>query len=226
MTSGDLARRSAPAAPAIRAVLFDLDGTLVHTRIDFPAMRRTILALLQDSGIETEDLTALDALSMISRGVARHEEPEALRSRAEEALVAIEVAACEGATEADGACETLQWLIDAGIRVGIVTRNSPQAVTRLLRDIPLPHEALLTRADTPEVKPHPIHLRLALQVLGVPAAEAMMVGDHPMDVIGGRAAGTRTLALVTPERSAEAFVQAAPDGLIRSLPELRLWISP
>ena len=226
MTSGGPAQRSRAGSPAVRAVLFDLDGTLVHTRIDFPAMRRTILALLQESGIDTEDLTALDALSMISRGVARHPDPKALRSRAEDALVAIEMAACDGATEADGACETLQWLIDAGIRVGIVTRNSPQAVARLLRDIPLPHEALLTRADTPEVKPHPIHLRLALEVLGVPAAEALMVGDHPMDVIGGRAAGTRTLALLGPERSPDAFVQVVPDGLIRSLAELRLWISP
>ena len=212
--------------PTVRAVLFDLDGTLVHTHIDFPGMKRTILTLLEEAGVDTADLAGLDALSMVSRGVAGHGEPEALRSRAEEALVAIELAACEGATEAEGARDTLQWLIDAGIRVGIVTRNSPQAVSRLLQDIPLPHQALLTRADTPEVKPHPIHLRLALEELGVPAAEAVMVGDHPMDVLGGRAAGTRTLGVLSPERSADAFLEVAPDGLIRSLPELRLWIFP
>jgi phosphoglycolate phosphatase-like HAD superfamily hydrolase len=53
-----------------------------------------------------------------------------------------------------------------------------------------------------------------------------MVGDHVMDVQGGKAAGMHTLGLLTPERPPDFFERAAPDGVIRALPELREWISP
>jgi phosphoglycolate phosphatase-like HAD superfamily hydrolase len=76
------------------------------------------------------------------------------------------------------------------------------------------------------VKPDPLHLHLALERLGVSPADAVMVGDHVMDVLGGKAAGTRTLGVLTPDRPPDFFREAAPDGVIRALPELRTWISP
>ena len=76
------------------------------------------------------------------------------------------------------------------------------------------------------VKPDPLHLRLALDQLRTPPEQAVMVGDHVMDVLGGKAAGTRTLGILTPERPEDFFTPAAPDGVIRALPELRTWISP
>jgi phosphoglycolate phosphatase len=144
----------------------------------------------------------------------------------ERALVAIELAACEAARPADGAVETLAWLRESGVRVGIVTRNSRQAVERLLGHFPLPHEVLLTRADTPRVKPDPVHLALALDHLETEAARSVMVGDHVMDVQAGKAAGMRTLGILLPDRGPDYFQAAAPDGLLHALPELRAWISP
>lgn len=210
----------------IRAVLFDLDGTLVHTRIDFPGMKERVLAEVRRAGLDPEAYRARDILAILAEAGPRLADPRDFLERAEEALVEIEMAACEGAEEAEGAAETLAWLRDRDVRVGIVTRNSPRAVARVLRDIPLPHDVLLTRADTPRVKPDPIHLLLALERLDAPPARSLMVGDHVMDVLGGKAAGTRTLGLLTPERPPDFFAQASPDGVIRSLRELRAWISP
>jgi phosphoglycolate phosphatase len=210
----------------VRAVLFDLDGTLVHTRIDFPGMRRRILEEVSREGLDPDELWGLDILAIIDTVAARLSDPAAFLGRTEDALVEIELGACEGAELAEGAVETLTWLMQRGVRVGIVTRNSPQAVRRVLTDFPLPHEVLLTRADTPRVKPDPVHLHLALEHLGVPADHGVMVGDHVMDVLGGKAAGTRTVGVLTPERPPDFFHEAAPDLVIRSLPELRTWISP
>ncbi|HEU4752552.1 MAG TPA: HAD hydrolase-like protein, partial [Armatimonadota bacterium] len=67
---------------------------------------------------------------------------------------------------------------------------------------------------------------LALERLETRPEQALMVGDHVMDVRGGRAAGMATLGLLTPERPPDFFEQAEPDGVIRSLTELRAWISP
>lgn len=210
----------------ILAVLFDLDGTLVHTRIDFPAMKQAALRLVAAEGLDPAEFAPLDVLSILNTAALHLRDSRSFLEQAEEALVEIELAACEGAEESEGAGETLDWLLSHGIRVGIVTRNSPQAARRVLASIPLPHEVLLTRADTPRVKPDPIHLELALQRLEVPPAEALMVGDHTMDVLGGKAAGMWTLGLLTAERPPDFFEQAAPDGVIRALPELRQWISP
>ena len=210
----------------LRAALFDLDGTLVHTRIDFGRMKRSALDMVEAAGLDPAEYRALDVLAILSAAALRVQDANRFLNEAEEMLVEIELAACEGAVEAEGARDTLQWLLDSGIRVGIVTRNCAPAVTRLLREIPLPHEVLLTRADTPRVKPDPIHLHLALERLEVGPERALMVGDHLMDVAGGKAAGMRTMGLLDPDRPPDYFRQVEPDGVIRSLPELRAWISP
>ena len=189
-------------------------------------MKTELLTLVVAEGIDAEPLQGLDALSIIEAAAPHSGNAEEFRVRAEKLLIDVELAGCEGAVEAPGAAATLTWLLAQHLRVGIITRNSPVAVAHLLREFPLPHEVLLTRADTPRVKPDPIHLWRALERLEVPPEAALMVGDHQMDVRGGHAAGTRTLGILTPDRPDDYFAECAPDGVIRSLPELRAWISP
>lgn len=211
--------------PTVRAVLFDLDGTLVHTHIDFARMKREVLELVAGTGLDPGDYRALDVLGIVDAVEARLLDEGGFRAGVEEALVRIELAACTGATQADGAAETLRWLLDQGIRVGIVTRNSVQATQRVLSQIPLPHEVLLTRAHTPRVKPDPLHLHLALERLAAKPEYSLMVGDHRMDVQAGRAAGTLTAGVLTAERPDDYFDDLGPDLVIRTLPELKTWIS-
>lgn len=210
----------------VRAVLFDLDGTLVHTHIDFDRMKREILELVASTGLDAERFREYDILSILASASPLLEDATEFLAEADAALVRIELAACEGATEAEGAAETLSWLLEQGVRVGIVTRNSPQAVERVLRQIALPHEVLLTRADTPRVKPDPLHLRLALERLEAFPEYSVMVGDHRMDVQAGQAAGMRSVGVLTAERPAGYFDSLSPDAVVRAIPELKTWISP
>lgn len=205
----------------IDAVLFDFDGTLVYTRIDFARMRRDVLALIAEVGIDPAPLRDLDSLAAIARASSELGDAASFRARAERVLLDIELAACAGAEAAPGALETLAWLRAKGVRVGIVTRNSTEAVQRVLESIRLPHDALLTRADTPRTKPDPVHLHLALERLATPPARAIMVGDHPMDVQAGKAAGTRTAGVLGPGDAPDKFTAAAPDAVLHELSELR-----
>jgi phosphoglycolate phosphatase len=211
---------------SLRAVLFDLDGTLVHSPIDFPAMRRAVVEAAEAYGADAGPFTGLDALAIVDAVAAQLQDPEAFRAASERALTRIELEACGRAEAAPGAAELLEWLEGKGIRVGIVTRNSRVAVERILSMAPLAHRVLLTRHDTPRVKPDPVHLLLALERLEADAAEAAMVGDHPMDVLAGRRAGMRTVGILAPGRPDEQFDAVAPDLVIRRLDELRAWISP
>jgi phosphoglycolate phosphatase len=210
----------------VAAVLFDLDGTLVETRIDFDGMRREVLRLAEQAGVAAAPWAQLDVLAIVERVTAAAPDPEAMRAAAEAALIAIELDACPGAREVEGAGELLRRLDGAGVRVGIVTRNCRRAVEQVLARIALPHAVLLTRDEVARVKPDPEHLWQAAAALGVPAERTVMVGDHRMDIRAGKAAGMRTVGLLTPERPPDYFAPEEPDLVLRDLRELAAWISP
>jgi phosphoglycolate phosphatase len=222
--------RAPPAAGApwvgVRAVLFDLDGTLVQTDIDFAAMRREILAAAERHGASLDGLAELDALGIVGAVLRQVRQPDAFQAEAERALRAIELRAGARARAMPGAAGLLPWLAAAGLRVGIVTRNCRPAAEEALRRAGLVCGLLLTRADVPRVKPDPIHLLLAAERLAAAPGETVMVGDHVMDVRGGRAAGMRTVGFAPTEEAARKLAAAGPELLIRHLDELRPWISP
>ncbi len=206
----------------IRAVLFDMDGTLVETEIDFALMKREMLSLGERHGIPASELQGLDILAVVDAVVARLEPDEASRTRQEafEILEQIELAEIDAVHIIPGALEVLRALRDAGIKIGIVTRNCRNAVELSLEHTGVFYDVLLTRDDVRNTKPHPDHLLQALDVLGVGPDEALMVGDHWMDIQAGRAAGTRSIGFLRPDRPEGFFDVCAPDLVIRDLREL------
>jgi phosphoglycolate phosphatase len=210
----------------IRAVLFDLDGTLVETDIDFALMKREVLSLGEKYGVPSDELQPLDILAAIDWVAAWLEErsrcSEARRARQEafEKLEQIELVHCSNAAAIPGAVELLSALRVKGIKIGIVTRNSRSGVRLSLERTGISAEILLARDDVPRTKPHPDHLLRALRVLNVRPEEAVMVGDHWMDVQGGKAAGMRTIGFLRPGRPDDFFDCQNPDLVIRDLGEL------
>ena len=210
----------------IRAVLFDMDGTLVETDIDFPLMKREMLALGERHGVSSAELQGLDILAVVDTVVRRLREvsgeAEARRARQEafEKLEQIELAHCQAARPIRGTLDLLDALRQAGIKVAIVTRNCRSAVRLSLERSGISGDVLLTRDDVSNTKPHPDHLHAALEMLGVRADEAVMVGDHWMDVRAGKAAGTRTIGFLRPGRSEDFFNDEEPDLVVRDLTEL------
>jgi phosphoglycolate phosphatase len=210
----------------VKAVLFDLDGTLVESRIDFGRMRREMLALAAEAECDLAALKAADILEIRDAACARACDPAAVLTRAEARLVAIEREAVERSVPVEGAGDLLAELARRRVRVGIVTRNCREIARDALRRHSLPHDVLVAREDTPRVKPHPEHLHRALALLDILPAAAVMVGDGRMDIEAGRAAGLRTVGYLAPERSPDYFHSPAPDRVIHRLTELIPWIFP
>ena len=206
-------------------MLFDLDGTLVKSSIDFAAMRRAVTALVSAHGGDASQIGAKDVLGIVDQGAALVSARDAFVAACEEAIDRIELDALEGAAAFDGAVPTLEWLIARGIRVGIVTRNSRRAVTRMLEAIPLPHHTLVTRNEAPRPKPDPSHLFAALENLGASAAASIMVGDHAMDIAGGRAANMRAIAIAH-DGALAAFEGTGADAIVTSFAAFRAWVDP
>jgi phosphoglycolate phosphatase len=179
-------------------------------------MRRRVGEHLAAWGLEPEPAAARMILEAVDwareRLAADSPERAAQYYREAQAVIwEVERPCCERAEPFPGVPEALEQARAAGLRLGIITRNSRAGVALVLARHPLPLEAIVTREDLAQVKPHPAHLRLALQRLGVPPERAWMIGDHPTDVICGRAAGARTGAVLTTGASAEEFRKLGAD---------------
>jgi HAD superfamily hydrolase (TIGR01509 family) len=167
----------------IRAVLFDLDGTLTRPgALDFPAIKRA-LGCPQDSAI-LEFLAGLDPQE---------------RSRLEDRLECIELEAAELAEPNEGAEECIRTLRSLSVPLGIITRNCRTSVdvtiSRLGRISKSDFSVIVCREDAPP-KPDPAGVLLSARLLGVDVSRLLLVGDFRFDVLAGRAAGALT-ALVT-----------------------------
>lgn len=177
--------------------IFDLDGTLVDSA---PDLRAALNRLMLAEGLAPFPLPEVAA--MIGDG-ARALLAKAFAARAtpfDEALLPGFLADLEANSAVltrpyPGMVPALEALAARGWQHAVCT-NKPIAATRaLLAELDLArHFALVLGGDSLAVKkPDPGHVRGVLEGLGVPAAEAVMIGDHQNDIRAAKGAGVRSV---------------------------------
>jgi phosphoglycolate phosphatase len=101
--------------------------------------------------------------------------------------------------------------------LGVITRNCLRAVETVFPDVERCVDTIVTRDDTDLVKPNPAHVEIVLSRLGVQPDEAILVGDHPTDIIAGRAARTRTVGVLAGRTQKEKFAEAGADHVVADI---------
>ena len=191
----------------IRAIVFDLDNTLVDfmkmksdavsaaidgmidagLKLPREAVRARIDAIYQEQGLEYQRV--FDALLESELG---HIDPKILAS----GIVAYRRARGSALVLYPHAQMTLLELTKRGIKLGVVS-DAPEAQVWLrLCSLSLQHvfDAVVTFDDTRERKPSPTPFRELLKRLDVEPTEALMVGDWAeRDVVGGKSLGMKTV---------------------------------
>jgi putative hydrolase of the HAD superfamily len=126
----------------------------------------------------------------------------------------------------DGVEAALVRLRAAGMRLGVIS-NSEGTIEAMLTSVGLRRhfDAIVDSWLVGVAKPDPAIFRIALDRLGVPAAEAVMVGDVPsIDIDGARAAGVRAVLVDPLDLHPTVDVPRVPD--VAALAELLLGSAP
>ncbi len=211
-----------PNSSEIACTLFDLDGTLVKTHIDFARMRDEIRKLAESHGVRPEILDGKDILEMVEASAeVLTNSGTGFRQRAFSLLEQIEVEGCANPTEIDGATELLSFLTRAEIKTGVVTRNCRAVSVPLLEKFDLRYDVLLTRDDVSRTKPDPDHLHAAMKILSVSPHNTVMIGDHFLDIRAGVNAGCVATVGVLGDREPRWLDPAPPTSIVRDLREAR-----
>jgi len=186
------------SALPLRAVLFDLDGTLVDSA---PDLISAVQALCNELGAPPPDAEAVRrVVSAGGRAMLRQGLPGADEVMIDQWLPRFldiySVNMAEHTRLYDGMDEVLGGFEARGIAWGIVT-NKPGWLARPLLDLLALNarcSALVTGDCLPVRKPDPAPVLYACELARVDAASTAFVGDDLRDVQAGRAAGTLTIA--------------------------------
>lgn len=189
-----------PPFANVRAVLFDLDGTLIDSAPDLGAAADAMRIARGLPSLPLADyrpLAGAGARGML--GVAfgiGPEHPEFLTLR-EEFFVNYERRLTASTLVFAQVQELIAALLQRGMRWGVVTNKSARFTEPLTRAMPLFASAgtIISGDTTAFSKPHPEPLLEAARRLNVTPGQCVYVGDDERDIVAGQAAGMATVAV-------------------------------
>ena len=159
---------------AIHGVIFDLDGTLVSSELDFSLIKAQI------GCPDNEDL--LDFIAQLPSPYMREEAMNIVHQH--------ELLDAQHATLLPGVNEAIALLNERNIPMAIVTRNFDKAAALKLKNNPLPISTVLTRSDAP-AKPDPSALNAIATLWNISQDNLLYVGDYLYDIQAAHNANMR-----------------------------------
>lgn len=183
----------------VRAVLFDLDGTLIDSAPDLGAaadqmrVARGLASLPLENYRHMAGAGARGMLSVAFGMGTDHPDYAALR---DEFFGHYEARMTQLTRPFDEVPDMLDSLQSAGLPWGVVTNKAQRFTLPLTAAMPLFEQAraVVCGDTTPHPKPHPAPLLEAARRLGLAASDCIYVGDDERDIVAGRAAGMATVA--------------------------------
>jgi len=170
----------------VKAVIFDLDGTITQPYFDFDTIREE-MGLPKNSGPVLESMQKMTPKQ---------------RQRAEKILHFHEQQAVTESKLNPGAKQTLDALHKAGISIGILTRNRRSNALAIAHKHNLKFDAIVDREDGP-VKPDAFGVLRMCQQFAVKPEETLVVGDYLFDLLSAKAAGAVAVLLANHQKADE-----------------------
>ncbi len=185
--------------PQAKAILFDLDGTLIDSAPDLGAAADRMRI---DRGLPSLDvakyrpMAGAGARGMIAVAFGLTPEDEQYAVLREEFFYNYERCLTERTFAFEGVAELIVNLQARGLPWGVVTNKASRFTLPLTAAMPLfeSASAIVSGDTTPHAKPHPMPLLEAARQLGLAPTDCVYVGDDERDIVAGRAAVMKTVA--------------------------------
>ncbi|MBH3435034.1 MULTISPECIES: N-acetylmuramic acid 6-phosphate phosphatase MupP [Pseudomonas] len=187
-------------AMQLRAVLFDMDGTLLDTAPDFIAVCQAMLAAHGRAPIDAQriaDVVSGGARAMVAATFDMDPEAPGFETLRQEFLDRYQDHCAVYSRLYDGMPELLESIERANLIWGVVTNKPVRFAEPIMQQLGLAERsAVLVCPDhVTNSKPDPEPLLLACSQLGIDPAQVLFIGDDLRDIESGRAAGTKTAAV-------------------------------
>ncbi len=208
----------------MKAVLFDLEGTLVESA--YQRSRELVTRLRRDT---REHLIVLGVPETVLEGLVRShalrneayswadgnldtEEASGIRGRMEEFTLELDMISARESRLYPDTIDALERLRDRGCVMALVTNTSSSAAKYVMERLGLERffDAVVTRSDVPRLKPDPVMVRLAEARLCVEAG--WLVGDSSFDAGAAERAGLSSITIrrdgVRPSFARDHFIES------------------
>lgn len=208
----------------IEAFVFDFDGTLALLRLDFAEMKLRLNSLAGPyiaTAPPQPFLPVLEWLVWLERRIKESGGPAAgFRQKAMAMICEMELQAAGSGALFPFTRPLLKALAQKGAKTAIITRNCEAAVRLVFPDISGHCTGFFSRDDVASPKPDPAHLIHALDSIGANRQTAIMIGDHPLDIQTGKAAGVMTAGVCSGSSSKDDLIRAGADWVAEDCQKL------
>ncbi len=211
---------------AVKAVVIDLDGTLLDTA---PDLADAAMAMAADLGLppialdEVKTYIGNGVSRLVKRVLTRDMQAEPAPALFAQALPIYERHYAEWVSRKSrpfpGVVEGLKAFKAMGLRVACITNKAERFTHPLLKDTGLfdYFELILSGDSLPEKKPSPLPLLHACQVFGIEPAELLLIGDSLNDTQAARAAGCPVFCVPYGYNRGRPVVELDLDAVVPSL---------
>jgi HAD superfamily hydrolase (TIGR01549 family) len=218
----------------VKAVIFDLDGTLVGFNLDYRALRAEVKGYLVKRGVPASVLSLKEnifemlnkAEIFVKNSGKSAEKIAAIRSEALGIAEKYELEAAMSTGLLSGAVETLKALKRMGLKIGLCTINSEKSASYILQRFKIVEffDVVVTRNMVSQVKPHPEHLQVVLNALSAVPEESVVVGDSSVDMQCARDLRAIAVGLPTGISTVQQLTSQGANYIITSITDLPVLI--
>ncbi len=203
-----------------KAVIFDLDGTLIASK---ETARLALEELLRKHNREAfSDEISQSFRGMPTRQILSYIDPEQVDSLLLE-VVELENYYRDRSSLYAGTLETLRALDKAQIQLAVVTSQAALEVEHVRAYFPLDDmiQVWVSADDILHPKPHPESLEKAMDLLMVAKEQTLFVGDTHYDIMAGKLSGVHTGAALWGRNNAHDLLALDPDFLFNDPAEIQ-----
>jgi HAD superfamily hydrolase (TIGR01549 family) len=214
----------------IKAIIFDLDGTLANFNIDYKAVRAEVRSFLIRAGLPASILslneTIFEMLKKSKIFLKNNGKSEKTFTEIQSKALAIaekyELEAAKTTSLFPGVLETLKTLKKMRLKLGLCTINSEKSVRYILKRFEIKDffDAITPRNKVKNVKPNIEHLKATMKDLGTIPEETVIVGDSWADMKSARDLKAIAVGLPTGISSPKELIASGANYFITSITDL------